>query len=41
MQNRGIGARHHYDERHRRPPPEVRFDPAGSVVWFEAWKGVV
>src|SRR5690606_40555601 len=33
-----LNARHHYFERHRRPPPEVRLDPASSAVWFEGWK---
>src|SRR5690606_20143337 len=33
-----LNARHHYFERHRRPPPAVRLDPASSAVWFEGWK---
>jgi REP element-mobilizing transposase RayT len=33
-----LNARHHYYERHRRPPPTVELDPASSAIWFEGWK---
>src|SRR5690606_32264414 len=33
-----LNARHHYYERHRKPPPDTRLDPASSAVWFEGWK---
>jgi REP element-mobilizing transposase RayT len=33
-----LNARHHYHERHGRPPPGVALDPASSAVWFDGWK---
>jgi REP element-mobilizing transposase RayT len=33
-----LNARHHYFERYRKPPPEVRLDPASSARWFDGWK---
>jgi REP element-mobilizing transposase RayT len=33
-----LNARHHYQERYGRPPPEVALDRASSAVWFDGWK---
>ena len=33
-----LNARHHFHQRHRRPPPGVRLDPASSAPWFDGWK---
>ena len=33
-----LNARHHYYERHRRPPPGVELDPASSARSFDGWK---
>ena len=33
-----LNARHHFHQRHRRPPPGVRLDPASSSPWFDGWK---
>jgi REP element-mobilizing transposase RayT len=33
-----LNARHHYFERHGRPPPEVRLDPASSAASFDGWQ---
>jgi putative transposase len=33
-----LNARHHFYQRHRKPPPRVRLDPASSAAWFDGWK---
>jgi REP element-mobilizing transposase RayT len=33
-----LNARHHYHDKHGRPPPTVALDPASSAVWFDGWK---
>jgi REP element-mobilizing transposase RayT len=33
-----LNTRHHWHERHGRPPPAVALDPASSGAWFDGWK---
>ena len=33
-----LNARHHFHERHGRPPPDSRPDAASSAAWFHGWK---
>jgi REP element-mobilizing transposase RayT len=33
-----LNFRHHFYQRHRKPPPRVRLDPASSAAWFNGWK---